>query len=306
MASSLIGAYRDSTNSQWEYVWRKFQRFVINRELAIINKSVTLDFLHECFVNEKLSPKTIQVYKGALAIPLREGFGINTADQEFSLLIRAQFIERPPTKKILPKWSLDKVFGLIQNSDDNSDDFLLKKSLFLTTLATGNRANEISALTRSSILMEENPSKLTIPVKPKFLFKNQRLDRTPPNVVVRSLNAEVSCEKLCPVATIKEYLIRSKEWNKTDAVFCSRARVSALKSPDVSLHICRLIELACPGTIPRGHDVRKIGTSLAWCRGLSPQEIVERVFWSSSSVFISSYLSPVDSTVNCVAVGTTA
>ena len=198
-------------------------------------------------------------------------------------------------KKILPKWSLDKVLSLIQNSDDNSDDFLLKKSLFLTTLATGNRANEISALTRSSILIEENPSKLTISVKPKFLFKNQRLDRTPPNVVVRSLNAEVSSEKLCPVATIKEYLTRSKEWNKTDAVFCSRARGSALKSPDVSLHICRLIELACPGTIPRGHDVRKIGTSLAWCRGLSPKEIVERVFWSSSSVFISSYLSPVDS-----------
>ena len=144
-------------------------------------------------------------------------------------------------------------------------------------------------------------------VRSRFLYKNQRQGRAPPNISLPSPKQDGSPHVLCPVTTLQSYVERSKAWCKSSALFCTRKSGAALKASDVDLHICTLIENACTGSIPKCHDVRKIGTSLAWCRGLEPNEIVKRTFWSSSNIFIERYL-----TVNkdvpppCVALGTRA
>ena len=304
VSSSLVSAYRASTNKQWQYAWGKFQRFLKEKGIGNITKAIVLEFLDYTFKTSKLSPKTIQVYKGALALPLKVGFNIDTGDGEFDLLIRSFFISRPPTKRIPPKWSLNTVLNFISSSQDESDSFLLQKTLFLVALATANRASEISAMVRTSMIFENNPTRVFIPVKPKFLYKNQRLDRAPPNISLPALNSDGSNHPLCPVNSLKQYLVSTESLSESQALFRS-GKGGPLKASDVSLQMCRLIEKACPGSMPKGHDVRKIGTSIAWCRGLSPAKIVERAFWCSSNVFVSRYLSEVENGVQCVALGTT-
>ena len=154
VSSSLLAAYRESSNKQWQYAWSRFQRFLKDEDILEITKSVVLDFLDHVFKSTKFSPKTIQVYKGALALPLKIGFDIDTGDEEFSLLIRSFFIARPPIKRLPPKWSLNTVLSYISNSDDDSEEFLLQKTLFLVALATGNRASDISAMVRTAIVFE--------------------------------------------------------------------------------------------------------------------------------------------------------
>ena len=124
-------------------------------------------------------------------------------------------------------------------------------------------------------------------VRSRFLYKNQRQGRAPPNISLPSPKQDGSPHVLCPVTTLQSYVERSKAWCKSSALFCTRKSGAALKASDVDLHICTLIENAC--------------------RGLEPNEIVKRTFWSSYNIFIERYL-----TVNkdvpppCVALGTRA
>ena len=55
----------------------------------------------------------------------------------------AEFIARPSIKRLPPKWALNTVLTYISKSDDDSEEFLLQKTLFLVALATGSRASEI-------------------------------------------------------------------------------------------------------------------------------------------------------------------
>ena len=183
----------------------------------------------------------------------------------------------------MPSWSVEKVLRLLQTpkySSDSCDLFnLLKKALFLTALATGNRVSEIGAMWLP--LRAEN-SQLRIPVKPGFLYKNQRVGRSPPDIIIKSLPENRS---LCPVTALNLYIGRDRR--SSGPLFVNSKSKRPIKAPSVSSIICNLIEEADPGQMPKAHDLRKKAASLAWARGLKVQEITNRAFWSSSDVFIS-------------------
>ena len=60
----------------------------------------------------------------------------------------------------------------------------------------------------------------------------------------------------------------------------------------ISQYLVRTINAAIPKAFAKAHDVRKISASLAWTRGVPPQEIDLNMFWVSSHVFIKKYLVP--------------
>ena len=126
-------------------------------------------------------------------------------------------------------------------------------------------------------------------VRENFLYKNQRLNRCPPNIIIKALRGGEDIISLWPVKHILSYIRRTKDKREGTALFCTQEQVQILKRP-ISLRICKTIEEACPGSIPRGHDVRKMAASLAWVRGVAPSEIMEAAFWKSSSTFITHYL----------------
>ena len=291
IASRLTKAWRSSTQVNYNRCWREFQSFVKSRGFKSISQKVVLEFLEFIFTSRNLAPKTVLTYRNALAKPLEVGFGIDTSNHIFSALARAQFIARPSRKRLMPAWDLDPVLEMISSKRYTSEKItledLLKKTLFLTCLATGNRGSEIAALLRSGASWRLDGS-VIFPVKPGFLFKNESLKRAPPNVLITPLKTR-HVGKLCPVKNLQQYL-KASEGGTGDAVFLHPKTGRNLQRPSISLFITTLIEEACPGKFPRLQDLRKQAVSLAWTRGISPADIVAAVSWSSSNVFIKHYL----------------
>ena len=222
------------------------------------------------------------------------------------MLARAQFIARPPQKKFVPQWDLDKVLEFLASprfeGDSASIGDLLSKTIFLTALASGNRASELTALRRDAIATCENGSALRLAVKPGFLYKNQRMGRSPPDIIIRSLLEESN--SLCPVQSIRTYLRRTSPEEGVSALFLHPSTSRPVQRPSLSFRIASLIQEAIPGALPKFHDIRKKAASLAWVRGVPPGEVVRAGFWSSANTFISRYLDTgAESLTPCVALG---
>lgn len=295
----LIASYRPSSRRQAEVAWKAFQSW-LPRSTTSITKSLVLDFLTSLFNVRRLSPRTIISYRASLALPLRVAFGIDVSDPEFSLLAKAQFNIRPPVPKRIPEWSLSTAlsqlkvppFSVLPLSEENS----LLKTLFLVCLASGNRVSEIAALDRSSIRFRMGRAE--IPVRAGFLFKNQTLTRSPPNIIFPTLPEDPS---LCPVQALKSYISLTSCKDHKGRVFLNPSSSSPLKPNNISFWLCKAIKALVPNALARAHDLRKFAHSLAWTRGVPMDEILRNAFWSSSNVFVSKYLSEVSVTTACVA-----
>lgn len=302
----MVKAHRPSTCYQFQLHWKKFQEYVRVKDIKLITKRVILAFLSHLFYVRQLSPKTVLVYRNALSLPLEHAFNIFTKDVEFGLLSRSFFLERPPVRHILPSWSLRKVLEFLKTPRFQDRSISLKdsllKTLFLVALATGNRVSELSALRREGLAFSRDYSRVTCPVSPNFFFKNERLSRSPPNITFSALGPSSDPHPLCPVTSLRRYLRLSRTKGDNLAVFINPISRCNLKAPSLSQYLCSLINLAQPGKFPKGHDVRKMASSLAWARGIPLSTIVERAFWSSSNVFIKRYLTPLPSNPGqCVA-----
>ena len=187
---SLSSALRASTNKQYEIAWRSFQHWIKIKNLDVISFSSVHSFLNYLFVEKELSPRTVLSYRNALILSLKTMFKIVFSHETFSILARSQFISRPPIRKSIPQWPLQDVLEGLNNMDIESPSSLssdiLMETLFLTALATANRVSELSSIDISGIVWSRDRKQATLPVRPGFLFKNQRSNRAPPNIVLKS------------------------------------------------------------------------------------------------------------------------
>lgn len=187
LAETLAHAYRASTIRQFQTCWTRFQEFTIAAGKPLITQKFVMQFPYSLFKDRGLAASTVLVYRSALAGPIALAFNIQTSDQEFKLMSKSFFLERPPRSPILPNWSLKKVLVLLTTprfSSRNIDPLdSLMGALFLTALASGNRVSEMSAMLRSGIAYSKGHGKITVPTMDGFLYNNQRQHR-PPNIVI--------------------------------------------------------------------------------------------------------------------------
>lgn len=294
VAAALTSALRPSSTSQYETGWKAFQEWLTENPRKRITKASVLLYLTSLATTRQLSPKTILVYRNALKLPLLYGFNINTTDREFSLLARSQFIANPPPRRIIPAWKLNIVLSMLQQPEflnhRATPHRLLMKTLFLTALTCGNRTSELAAFSRIGAQILPGASKATIAVHPGFLYKNQTLDRAPPNIVIKPLlNPDKTPDRLCPVDALRHWLQLSANWG-SDAIFVNPKSKKKMNRGAISHLLVTTINASQPGVFAKAHDVRKVAASRAWARGVPPHDIVETMFWSSSSVFINKYL----------------
>ena len=305
LAQILALPHRSSTIKQYQHCWSKFSAWLSSKGPHCVSKASVLEFLLHLTKELDLSPKTSLVYRNALKLPFAYALSISTDDPEFAMLTKHQFIEKPPPQKTVPQWELDKVLTLLESEpyEDSNPSFYtaLEKALFLTAIASGARASELSALDRSCIKFSDNLYEIAIPVKKGFLFKNQTLERTPPTMKFSGLrSADLTPHNLCPLRAIKAWLKVSEKTN-SNALFLSPTW-KPMNASAISLNICRLIKKADPESMPKGHDTRKTASSLAWCRDIPIKDILGQAFWASPSTFINFYLHPRDlATRPCVA-----
>ena len=58
----------------------------------------------------------------------------------------------------------------------------------------------------------------------------------------------------------------------------------------MSYWLVRAIEWLLPGSLGKGHDIRKLSTSLAWFRGVRTDAIVAAASWRGTNTFFRRYL----------------
>ena len=288
VATHLLRAYRQSTNRQAQSVWKAFQEW-LPPEVSVISPHLVMEYLIFLQETKHLSPRTILNYRGCLAWPLREAFNINLASTEFSLLARSQFLQCPPQPKKLPRWSIDTALTTYQSDRFSlrsvSESDLLLKTLFLTALASGNRASELAATVREGISYDHNS--LTLPVMPTFLFKNQSLTNpAPPGIVFPSLPTNPN---LCPVSFLNKYIRDTQHFSHEGFIFIHPRSHKPLKAGRLSYFLAKAIATGDP-VGGSGHDIRKLSHSYAFARGLDIADIVKNGFWQSANVFVRNYL----------------
>ena len=303
VTNKLLASKRASTRRQQEVAWNALKEWLSGQELEELSNGNILEFLIWLREHKNLATTTIQNYNASLKLPLRMAFDIDCSSWEFRELKSAFFLERPPNPPKIPMWDMNSVLDLLKSPKYSAHPpdlyFLLKKCVFLIALASGNRVSELGAMYRTGLDNVNISEKVTIPIMPGFLYKNQRLGRTPPNIEIVPLSD--GPRALCPVENLASYLSLSGPCR--GPLFLNSQTKVPLHKSTISKILCEVIEEASPNCMPRAHEVRKFATSLAWTRGLSPEEITKRAFWRSSSIFIDRYLSSKVSQ-NCVALNT--
>ena len=301
----LLSGKRASTTKQQEVAWRAFKEWLLVLEIdtSILSNNHILEFLIWLREFKKLGTTTIQNYKASLQLPLKMAFNLDLTSWEFKELRNSLYLERPPNPPRVPAWDLNKVLELLKSPSYSSyppENYRqLKKCIFLVALASGNRVSELSAMYRTGLELINIFEPIFIPVMPGFLYKNQRLGRNPPNIqIVPFLGGP---PELCPVRALASYVSLSS--NSRGPLFLNSKTNLPLHKSTVSKILCDVIEEACPNCLPRAHEIRKFATSIAWSRGLPPEEITKRAFWRLSSIFIERYLCGKDVS-NCVALNT--
>ena len=296
VALALSNAHHGSTRDQYEHCWKDFQRWLTSNPSKAISKGSVLLYLTHLAQSRGLSPKTVLVYRNALKLPLLHGFNVDTSDREFSLLARSQFLQNPPPKKLIPAWNPNKVLSMLEQPEflnhRATPHRLLMKTLFLVALATGNRVSEIAAFTRVSSKILPGSKKAIIAVRPGFLYKNQTMDRSPPNIVIKALlDQNLTPNRLCPVDSLRCWLALSDPWG-IDAIFANPKSHKKMNRGAVSQLLVTTINRSQPGVLAKAHDVRKVSATFAWARGVPPHQIIQSMFWKSTSVFLDKYLVP--------------
>ena len=136
-------------------------------------------------------------------------------------------------------------------------------------------------------------------VLPEFLYKNQELWRAPLPICMPVLE-ETACS-LCKGRLLKRWLVLTKNII-SEYLFVNPKTWKPLSEGRLLHFLCISINKADPGMLPKGHDVRKVVTSLACARGLGLTELLMAVFWKSPSYYISTYLLRQVAAVNpCIA-----
>jgi len=170
-ASQLVKSYRSSSSKQMHSVWKKFKQW-LPHTVKILKKIHILRYLIWLHNSETLASRTVLSYRGALALPLKVAFNINTCEKEFKLLAKAQFLTKPAPKKRVPNWSLKHALEYFSGPKFNQRHCttrnLFFKALFLTAGAAGNRASELAACAREGIIIRTD--KITPTVNERFLY----------------------------------------------------------------------------------------------------------------------------------------
>ena len=193
---------------------------------------------------------------------------------------------------------------------------LTKKTVFLVALALAKRVSELQALSKNVGFGREGA---LVSLLSDFRAKNDnKVKSLPRNFLVKDLAHLVGPEeerKLCPVRALRTYLERTKEFRqeqvgnlflapKDPSRAASKNAIayfikSTIKEAyqDVSEETMKLCRVA-------PHEVRAVGTSLAFEHNLAVDTVLEAAQWRSSSVFTGHYLKEVSIQYqNCKALG---
>ena len=258
-----------------------------------------------------LAIDTIRGYRSALSSTL-----YNVMDLTNSVFLRNLLknmdVQHPKYKELCPKWNLALVLAYITSPPFEpimkaSLWHLTLKTVFLLKLASGQRRNELHALSCDERCHRfwANGGLVTLITAPGFLGKNQKPQDSTPWIVIPALGLSVGDHpdrKLCPVRVLKAYLERTKELEvrrgRTRLFLNPKKPESDISPAHISIWIKKLVQDAHEHARVKhlrlakvtAHDVRKFLASWAAFNGAPFNEIMQAAYWKSQTTFTSFYL----------------
>ena len=295
LASFIIRCIRDSTQNQYERVWKTFCSYCRRFNVTCINDNTILGFFNFLLNVKQLKVATLISYRSALIDPLNFGFNYNVNNILLNKLLKGMANSFPSVPTRAPDWNLNKVLKYISdNSKSNNIYFNAQKVLFLTSIALGNRISELFALRRGNNFLKKLPNgSLRIYSDPLFLAKNENpLKRRGP-VIISPFDNSISDKSLCPVRAIEKYLRLTRHSNHNQLFvhpkFLNKWNISGMR-----LAIIRLIRKSQPQSFPRCLDLRQFALSLAFYNEMEMDDLLNAVGWKTSFVFIKHYLQNIE------------
>ena len=308
-ASKLILAYhKPTTRRQFQSGWSRWLEF--KRLKRIADKDVTAgtlgSFLAYQFFERDLSSDTIKNYFYAIREPFEHIYSIKVSvDEDLKKLLGGAFKLRPPKRgmSLMPKWSLDAHFNYLNSSlfeplEEKNWDQVFEKCLFLTSLATGRRLCELSAMKCACSFLNNN-SVVEFLWFPNYVAKAER-DSSWSSPLPRIKALQHSDTRLCPVRAFKIFFeLRIKKgplqfdgrmWPGKHSQLSSLIRKSILASIGMS---------ALPNVEPfkiGSHQIRKLAVSLSWKYFQGPKKkLCDWVGTRSFQTLFKIYIRDVDS-----------
>ena len=269
--------------------------------------AVVGDFFMYLF-HKDLTISTIRGYRSAIAA-VHKGFADgSTVSNNASLaqLLRGMYVERPPSRKLVPSWDLAQVLKVLAEPpyEPLANAPLLDlsvKTVFLLATATARRRSELHALSVEPGHIRWEPSGVRLVPRQGFLTKNQSPSFLPPPIFVPDLKSfsSVPQDKLwCPVRALKWYLAQTKPLRgDTTQLFISTNKPhKAVSADSISRWIVTAIQASIkdwpkvPDIRVNAHDTRAMTTSWAYFKGVPIQDILQAAAWKTPSTFTSCYL----------------
>ena len=308
-ASKLILAYhKPTTRRQFQSGWSRWLEFKSLKRIA--DKDVTAgtlgSFLAYQFFERDLSSDTIKNYFYAIREPFEHIYSIKVSvDEDLKKLLGGAFKLRPPKRgmSLMPKWSLDAHFNYLNSSlfeplEEKNWDQVFEKCLFLTSLATGRRLCELSAMKCACSFLNNN-SVVEFLWFPNYVAKAER-DSSWSSPLPRIKALQHSDTRLCPVRAFKIFFeLRIKKgplqfdgrmWPGKHSQLSSLIRKSILASIGMS---------ALPNVEPfkiGSHQIRKLAVSLSWKYFQGPKKkLCDWVGTRSFQTLFKIYIRDVDS-----------
>ena len=307
-----------ATKTVYGSQWKVFERWCLLHQLNPVaaNGPILADFMIYLFEERNLAVRSIEGYRSALAATLKNASGYDPGQDEcLSTLIKNFKQKRPPAPRHVVKWDLGLVLRYLRSSvfTDSTQttlQLLTFKTTFLLALASGKRRGEIHALEQN--YKSKNDSS-TIILKPRadFLGKTHIITKgkgTFSEIELPHLtdNAEGQGHPLCPVATLLQYIERTKAIRHTNQ---KRLIISFLPhvQKDISKTtisnyirqaVVKAYEFASTEfpedefTLPHmhAHEVRQVACSIKAATGATMDEILKAGTWSNPNAFITRYL----------------
>ena len=281
-----------STVKQYDSAFKKLVNFIKLKKFSYMTVNHALSFfrhLHE----SGFASGTVTTIKSALAKVFLYGFDINVNDRLFASIPRSCAKLRPSPRPQTFSWSINKVLGFASALDNGSCTFqqLLRKTLFLVSLASGSRVSELAALSRDPDHVRFLPSgSARLSPHVGFFAKNEDpTNRWQPWEIVPLPQDD----SLCPVHALKTFLNRTQEWDS--GPLFRREKGGTISVNGIRQQILYFIKDADPSAIPKTHDVRKLATSLNFLNFMDFSALKRFTGWRSSKVFIRHYLKNVES-----------
>ena len=281
----IIKSRRSSSNSDYESAWGKWAGWCAERKIDPFcsNLNQILEFFSQLFQNG-LQYRTINNYRSAISAFHDHIQGKPVGEHpRICSLVAVVFNSRPPQPRYCFIWNVQAVIDFIKSewgqNEDLSDKYLTYKLTMLLALTSASRVLGLQHLDVRFMTKGTNNYMFSF----GKLHKAWRKRKSPPSLKVYSFEEDT---KLCVVATLDDYLKRTKVWRGKDK---SQLLLSFVKShnPVVSSTISGWIknvlrEAGIDTKTFKGHSTRSASTSKAGLAGISGTDILEIGSWTNA------------------------